>query len=408
MTYEQAMAKLKKFGQEQLLRYYEELDGEQQERLLKQIEKTDLDIVRYVNDRSDLPARGVISPLGAMEIPEIREKEDHFRHLGIEALRTGKVAAVLLAGGMGTRLGSEDPKCMYDIGITRPVYIMQRLIENMMDVVKETGVFFPLYVMTSEKNHEATVRFMQEHCSFGYQEDRITYFMQDMAPAADRTGKVYLEAKDRIATSPNGNGGWFHSLAGAGLIDQLHRQGVEWINVFSVDNVLQRIADPVFIGATLESGAAAGAKVVKKVSPDERVGAICLEDGRPSIVEYYDMTPALKAAVNEKGEPAYNFGVTLNYLFREKDLEELIDAKIPLHIVEKKIPYLDEAGEPVKPEEPNGFKFELLVLDLIHEMKGCLPFEVIREKEFAPIKNKEGADSPDSARELCRLNGIEL
>ena len=135
---------------------------------------------------------------------------------------------------------------------------------------------------------------------------------------------------------------------------------------------------------------------------------MCLEDGKPSIVEYYDMTEELMAAKDENGEPAYNFGVILNYLFREKDLEEIVAKKLPLHIVEKKIPYLDEAGELVKPEAPNGYKFEQLVLDMIHELDSCLPYEVVRNKEFAPIKNKTGVDSVESARELCKENGIEL
>ncbi|MDE7247407.1 MAG: UDPGP type 1 family protein, partial [Lachnospiraceae bacterium] len=133
-----------------------------------------------------------------------------------------------------------------------------------------------------------------------------------------------------------------------------------------------------------------------------------LEDGRPSIVEYYDMTPELMEAKNEKGDPAYHFGVILNYLFRVKDLEEIVARKLPLHIVEKKIPYLDEKGELVKPEEPNGYKFEQLVLDMIHELDSCLPYEVVRNKEFAPIKNKTGIDSVESARALCQENGIAL
>ena len=138
------------------------------------------------------------------------------------------------------------------------------------------------------------------------------------------------------------------------------------------------------------------------------MGAICLEDGRPSIVEYYEMTEELMNATDEKGEPAYNFGVILNYLFRVKDLEEIVARKLPLHIVEKKIPYLDDNGMAVKPETPNGYKFEQLVLDMIHELDSCLPYEVVRNREFAPIKNKTGIDSVESARELCRENGIEL
>ena len=170
----------------------------------------------------------------------------------------------------------------------------------------------------------------------------------------------------------------------------------------------QRIADPVFVGATIEKECAVGAKVVRKNAPDEKVGVMCLEDGKPSIVEYYELTEELMEAKDEKGDPAYNFGVILNYLFRVDALEKLLDGSLPLHIVEKKIPYLDADGNLVKPEQPNGYKFESLVLDMIHQMDSCLPFEVVRNREFAPIKNKTGVDSVESARELLKENGVEL
>ena len=408
-TYEQALEKLQKYGQEHALRHYDELNEEEKRALLDQIDGLDFSMIHYVHDRDELPARGEISPLGAMEIPEIEEKKEHFLQIGIDAVKHTKVGAVLLAGGMGTRLGSDNPKCMYDIGITKHVYIMQRLIENLMDVVNAAeGVYVPLFIMTSDKNHDATVGFMKEHNYFGYDPERIWFFKQEMAPATDYDGKVYLEEKDRIASSPNGNGGWFISMDRAGLLDVVHELGIEWLNCFAVDNVLQRMADPVFVGATIDSGCAAGAKVVRKAAPDEKVGALCLEDGKPSIIEYYDMTPELMNAKNEKGDPAYNFGVILNYLFRVKDLEKIMNESFPLHIVEKKIPYMNEQGEYVKPEAPNGYKFESLVLDMIHQLDSCLSFEVERWKEFAPIKNKTGVDSVESAQELCRQNGIEL
>ena len=150
--------------------------------------------------------------------------------------------------------------------------------------------------------------------------------------------------------------------------------GVEWLNIFAVDNVLQRIADPVFVGAVLENQCVAGSKVVKKVTSDEKVGVMCLEDGRPSIVEYYELTEEMRDAKDAAGDPAYNFGVILNYLFRISELEKIREKNLPLHVVEKKIPYLDEQGKKVKPEAPNGYKFEQLVLDMIHEMENCLPF----------------------------------
>ena len=407
-TLEQAKEKLEKYGQAHALKFYDELDEAGKAALLSQIEALDLSMIHYVHDRDQLAPKGAITPIGAMELPEIREKEESFKATGIEALKAGKVAAVLLAGGMGTRLGSDNPKCMYNIGLTKDVYIMQRLIENLQDVNNASGAVVPLFIMTSDKNNEATVNFMKEHENFGYPADKIFFFIQEMAPATDYDGKVYMEAKDKIASSPNGNGGWFISLEKAGLVEKMDELGVEWLNCFAVDNVLQRIADPVFVGATIQSGAACGAKCIRKAAPDEKVGVMCLEDGRPSIVEYYELTDELMNAKNEKGDPAYNFGVILNYLFRVSDLKKMGGENAVLHIVEKKIPYINDAGELIKPEAPNGYKFETLVLDMIHALDSCLPYEVVREKEFAPIKNKTGVDSVESARELCRLNGIEL
>ena len=217
-----------------------------------------------------------------------------------------------------------------------------------------------------------------------------------------------MEAPGVVAMSPNGNGGWFSSMKRWGVLDKVKEAGIEYLNVFAVDNVLQRIADPVFVGAVVEKNAAVGSKVVKKVAPDEKVGVMCLEDGRPSIIEYYELTDELMNTLDEKGERVYNFGVILNYLFRVTDLYEIVDRKLPLHVVEKKIPYMDEQGNRIKPEEPNGYKFENLVLDMIHMEDSCLPFEVVRNYEFAPIKNKTGVDSVDSARKLLQQNGVEL
>nr|WP_289284890.1 UTP--glucose-1-phosphate uridylyltransferase [Parablautia intestinalis] len=408
MDYAKALEKLAAAGQEHAMQYYEELSKEQKALLLGQIEATDFTVLSSLKERKEENVRGDIKPLAAMQLGQIKEKEKEFRALGLNAIREGKVGAVLLAGGMGTRLGSDDPKGMYNIGLTKEVYIFQRLIENLLDVVKEAGAWVPLYVMTSDKNHENTVRFLKERDYFGYNSEYVTFFMQEMAPACDHQGKVYMEEKWKISTSPNGNGGWYSSMHKWGVSQKAMADGVEWLNVFAVDNVLQRIADPCFVGAVLSGECASGAKVVRKCAPDEKIGVICLEDGKPSIVEYYELTDELMNAKDENGDPAYYFGVILNYLFRVGDLEKIRERKLPLHIVEKKIPYLNEKGEKVKPDAPNGYKFEQLVLDMIHELDGCLPFEVVREKEFAPIKNATGIDSVESARELCKKNGIEL
>lgn len=408
MNYDQAFEKLASSGQEHVLKYYEELTAQQKELLLAQIEETDFSVLSSLKSRNNKGCKGKIEPLAAMQLPQIQEHESEFRKIGLEAIRQGKVGAVLLAGGMGTRLGSDDPKGMYDIGLTKEVYIFQRLIENLMDVVREAEAWVPLYVMTSDKNHEATVRFLKEHDYFGYREEYVTFFIQEMSPACDYQGKVYMEEKWKISTSPNGNGGWYSSMYKWGVAQKAMSDGVEWMNVFAVDNVLQRIADPCFVGAVIANQRAAGAKVVKKCAPDEKIGVICSEDGRPYIVEYYELTEELMNAKDENGDPAYYFGVILNYLFRAADLEKVCEENMPIHIVEKKIPYLDEKGQKVSPQSPNGYKFEQLALDMIHELDSCLPFEVSRNREFAPIKNATGIDSVESARALCRENGIEL
>ncbi len=408
MTLEQAKAKVKEYGQEHVLKYYDELNAQEQATLLAQIEATDMSILSMSQNPDATPKKGVISPLAAMELTEIEANRESFTATGIQAIREGKIGAVLLAGGMGTRLGSDNPKGMYNVGINRDLYIFQCLINNLMDVVRQADAWIHLFVMTSDKNHEATVAFLKEHDYFGYRSEYIHFFMQEMAAATDYDGKIYMESKYQMSTSPNGNGGWFVSMKNNGLLDLIHEAGIEWLNVFAVDNVLQRIADPCFIGATIQKNCEVGSKVVRKAAPDEKVGVMCLEDGKPSIVEYYELTEEMMNAKDEKGDPAYNFGVILNYLFKEDSLERMMATSMPLHIVEKKIPYIDENAQLIKPEEPNGYKYEGLVLDMIHQLASCLPFEVVRNREFAPIKNKTGVDSVESARALLKENGVEL
>ncbi|MCR4590723.1 MAG: UDPGP type 1 family protein [Lachnospiraceae bacterium] len=408
MTKEAALEKLKPIGQEHVLKYFDELDADRQEKLLNQIDETDFSVLSHIGDVEKGLERGVFSPLPVMQRSEILSREKEFHDAGCKAIKEGKTAALLLAGGMGTRLGSDNPKGMYDIGINKPVYIFQRIIENLLDVVHETDTWIHLYIMTSEVNHEATVNFLKEKNFFGYREDRVTFFKQSMAPACDYNGKLYMEDKGKLFTSPNGNGGWYSSMARVGLDKELVKEGIEWIDLFAVDNILQRICDPCFVGATVLSNSSVGAKVVKKAASDEKIGVMCLEDGRPSIVEYYDLSQEMMDAKDDKGEPAYNFGVILNYLFHVPELNKVSEDRMPLHVVEKKISYMDDNGNTVKPEKPNGYKFEQLVLDMIHQLDTCLPYEVIREHEFAPIKNATGIDSVESARELALKDGIEL
>ena len=405
MNKEQIVKKLEQYDQMQLLRFFDELTEEEQEGLFAEIDQIDFDMINIHNQTEN---KGTIAPIDAMTLSEIEAQKDEIRETGLRAIREGEAAAVLLAGGQGTRLGIDGPKGTLNVGQTRELYIFQCLVETLLKVKEEAGAWIPLLIMTSDKNDAATRAFFEEHDYFGYNKDYVFFFVQEMAPSTDYDGKVYLEEKNHISLSPNGNGGWFVSLKKAGLLKKIKEMGVEWLNVFAVDNVLQKMCDPLFLGATMQSGAPIGAKVVRKNAPDEKVGVMCLRDGHPSIVEYYDLTEDMMSEKNKDGELAYNFGVILNYLFHINALEETAGKNLPLHIVSKKIPHIDENGNYLKPEEPNGYKFETLVLDMIQMMDGCLVFEVDRSKEFAPIKNMHGVDSLDSAREMLIANGVEL
>ncbi|MCF2640960.1 MAG: UDPGP type 1 family protein [Lachnospiraceae bacterium] len=386
----------------------EQLPEKEKAVLQKKLDAIDFSVLKEIERRATVTERGVFAPLEAVEVDEIEKRADEFKEIGLKTLRDGKVGLVLLAGGQGTRLGFDQPKGTVNIGLTKEIYIFECLMNNLMQVVKEVGVFIPLYIMTSISNKKETVDFFEEHQYFGYDKSYIKFFIQEMVPTVDFEGRVLMASNTELAMAPNGNGGWFSSMVLDGMLEDVHKRGIEWINVFAVDNVLQKMADPMFIGATIASGCESGAKVVRKAAPDEKVGVLCTEDGKPSIAEYYEMTEEMATARKENGDLKYGFGVILNYLFREDKLEQIANRHMPIHVVEKKIPYMDEDGKKIKPEKPNGYKFETLVLDMVHMMADCLPYEVIREKEFAPIKNLHGVDSIDTARELLIQNGVEL
>ncbi|MDD6995273.1 MAG: UTP--glucose-1-phosphate uridylyltransferase [Clostridia bacterium] len=405
----QAELLLKKYGQEQLLAYRGELNGEERRRLYEAIEKLDFSVLENLKRPRETSGAGEdIAPLPGVSAEEIEKKAEEYAKIGNAALKAGKVAGLLLAGGQGTRLGADGPKGAFNIGVTRRLSIFECQMQNIFGQLKESGARPYLFVMTSEKNDAETRMFWQENEYFSYPRERIRFFVQSAAPCVDFNGKILLEEKDKPATSPNGNGGWFSSLKSSGLYEELRRSGAEWLNVYAVDNVLQRPFDPVFIGATIKNGVNCGAKAVRKSDPAEKVGVLCTKNGMPAVIEYYELSKEAANARGKDGELLYSYGVILNYLFSLKRLEETENEKIPVHIVKKKIPCLDKNGVKCEPKEENGLKFETLAVDLISLMGSVLPYEVRREKEFAPVKNAEGTDSVQTARAALRNLGVTL
>lgn len=404
MNFERTKIFLEYRGQAHLLDYYDELSEAERKLLLEDIENTNFSIVKNLHTQTK--KRGKLSPVTAATVHDIMRRKANFETVGLNLLSEGKVAAVVLAGGQGSRLGFNKPKGMFNIGETRELSIFEQQMANIREVTSRTGRHFLLFVMTSVENHAETIKFFEDHNCFGYPRDRVKFFKQDVAPTCDFEGKIFLKEKHRVSLAPNGNGGWYSSLVNSGLARTLERENIEWLNVYSVDNVLQKICDPAFIGATVLSGFRCGAKVVKKVCAEEKVGVLCLEKGKPAIVEYYEMPEELKNK-KKKGELVYRYGVTLNYLFNVHDLNLTLSGKLPYHLASKAIPHI-ENGVRVTPDEPCGYKFETLVVDMVSHMGSCLAYEVERDKEFAPVKNATGVDSVESARELLKKNGVIL
>lgn len=391
--------------QEHILKHLNTIPLEKQVQMLAQLNTLDYSILHSIDEDS---SRGIFSPLHATTVSEIATNTNHYTDLGLQAIRAGKVGSVLLAGGQGSRLGFDHPKGMFNVGVNRELYIFECLINNLLAVTRQADAWVPLFIMTSVDNHDETKAFFEEHDYFGYSKDNVWFFQQEQLPTIDTAGKLMLSDVGKVSTAPNGNGGWYVSMDKTGMLKIVQNAGIEWLNVFGVDNVLQRIADPCFIGAVIDSGKVSGAKVVAKADPNERVGVLCLEDGKPSIVEYYEMTDEMIHQRKADGTLSYNYGVILNYLFRVDKLNKTLSVKLPLHKAFKKIKYLDADGRIVKPEAPNAYKFETLALDMVKLQDNCMAYEVERIKEFAPVKNKEGTDSVDTARELLRMNGVEL
>ena len=399
---------LRNYHQEHLMEYYRQLDKHGKEKLERQVLAFDWSLLKSLEEQPKVHSRDRFAPISVLTAEEIGKNGHTYEIMGIDAIKLGKVGAVLLAGGQGSRLGFNGPKGTLNIGKTKDVFVFELLLQELTRIAEEAGAFIHLYVMTSDSNYDQTVAFFREKGCFGYPKDHIHFFVQENLPAVDLSGRLLMSAIDSLALSPNGNGGWFLSLVKNGLLQHVHECGIQWLNVFAVDNVLQKIADPKFIGAVIAAGADCGAKVIRKTGPEEKVGVLCLEDGRPSIVEYYDLGKDMAELRNDDGELTYGHGVTLNYLFRVEALEKVDMRRMPVHLAKKKIPYVTADGKGMTPQGENGYKFEYLVLDLIKLMKDCLPYEVIREKEFAPIKNRTGVDSVETAQALLEKNGICL
>jgi UDP-N-acetylglucosamine pyrophosphorylase len=327
----------------------------------------------------------------------LTNQEEYFNK-GLNIIRDKKVAVVLMAGGQGTRLGHNGPKGTFDIGLPSGKSLFQIQTERLIRLKEMTGATIKWYIMTSEDNDYETRTFFEKYNYFGYDQSSVIFFKQDRLPLILEDGQIALKNKTEINLAANGNGGVFTSLKSNGIIEEMKNDGVQYIYLYGVDNAIARVADPTLIALAEESQNDIVSKAVEKILPEERVGLMCYKNGKPSIVEYSELDDEMRFSKKEDGKLLYNAANILQHVFTIDFLEKCSVLQIPYHKAYKKVSYYtDKLNEP---SEPNGFKFELFMFDVFTYANDMSVLLVEREKEFTPVKNATGNDSPESARRM--------
>ncbi len=426
MPLDRTRARLASLNQSHLLNYFEQLNAAEQSSLLAQIDSLDLEqlpdlIQRYVLTKPTLhlptshtlptkfkPARCVPNdPTDAAHAGERKWNKQDAVARGEDLIRRGKVAAFVVAGGQGSRLGFEGPKGCYPAGSVTNKPLFQMFAEQVLATQRYYKTIVPWYVMTSPLNHDATTSFFRQNNNWGLSPEHVRFFQQGVAPSIDmKTGKVLLSAKHEVATNPDGHGGCVRALDVSGSLADMQRRGIEQLCYFQVDNPLVRVIDPVFLGLHVGLGSSGemSSKMVAKASPDEKVGVFVLADGKTEVLEYSDMPVDLQTARDARGNLLYNAGSIAIHIISVEFLNRLAkDPRfaLPWHRAEKKIPCIDLAtGQLTSPQSNNGVKLEKFIFDALALCKQSLIYETLREEEFAPIKNATGTDSVVTSKDL--------
>jgi UDP-N-acetylglucosamine/UDP-N-acetylgalactosamine diphosphorylase len=398
-------------GQGQVFAFYDQLDTAAQERLLSEASEVDLAEVEHLN--RTLLTKGAaalnfegLTPAPYESLPENGGSGAEWaraKGAGEAALRAGRVAAFVVAGGQGTRLGYNGPKGTYPVTPLKQKTLFQVFAEKIRAAGLRYGKPIHWFVMTSHANHEATEAFFQEKNYFGLDRARVHCFRQGRMPAVDFNGKILLESKGSIAMSPDGHGGSLRALERSGALDLMKRENIDTLSYFQVDNPLIRVIDPAFIGFHVLRGSEMSSKMVPKAYPEEKVGHFCIQNGKLVVVEYSDLPMTYQRETDASGKLRYLAGsIAIHALDREFIRRMAAGGEgtaLPFHRADKKIPTIDAAGNAVKPEKANGVKFEMFVFDALPHARNPVVIETRRADDFSPVKNAEGIDSPKSSRE---------
>ena len=410
--YQAAVEYLKKYNQEKILKNYERMSEEDKKKLLDEILTIDLEQINELYEKTQKEitfANDKIEPIDYVDKSALSEEEyKKYEKLGVDAIKAGKYAVVTMAGGQGTRLGHNGPKGTFKLGLEDDKSIFEILIDGLKESNEKYGIVIPWYIMTSRENNDQTENFFKENNYFGYDKSYITFFKQGELPMCGEDGKIIIDENNNIKEAADGHGGIFESMRRNGIIFDMEARGIEWAFIGPVDNVLVKMVDPILLGVVLDKKVSAGGKSVVKAYSKEKVGVFCKRNGKPGVVEYTEITEDLAEATNEKGELVFAESHINCNLFSVKAIEEISKKKLPYHSAHKKAKYIDENGNLIIPEKPNAYKFESFIFDAFDMLDGMAILRVKREEEFAPVKNAEGNDSPETARKLYKdFHGIK-
>jgi UDP-N-acetylglucosamine/UDP-N-acetylgalactosamine diphosphorylase len=392
--------RLREHRQEHVLRWWDELGPGERRELLDQLLGLNLGELQQLHARAgeSYPAPSAEHIKPAPVLPARSPRDAELRARGEEALRRGQVAVMVVAGGQGTRLGFDQPKGLYPVGPVSKKSLFQVHAEKVLALRRRYGGTIPFLVMTSPATHDHTEQFFAENRWFGLPAGEVFFFCQGTMPALEvGTGRLLLEKKHRLFLSPDGHGGSLTALADSGLLDRLRQRGVRSLYYFQVDNPLVKVAEPLFVGQHLQQRSEVSSKVISKRDATEKIGHFVLLDGRCSMIEYSDLPPELARQTDEQGRLRLNAGNPAIHVFDLDFLARVTKAKsIPFHVARKKVPHVDEGGKAVDPDRENALKFERFIFDVLPLAERWLLVETDRRDEFAPLKNREGVDSPET------------
>ncbi len=386
---------LKKAHQNHLFNFYDDLNKDEQRHLLNQLKRIDFKLLNHLyKNISKKEAKYLISPMDS-----IKATKEHF-NLGVEALKRGEYAVVTMAGGQGTRLGFEGPKGTYKLGYKINKSLFEIQVDKLKEIFKKYHKYLNWYIMTSNDNYKATLNFFIKHHYFGYPKEYVSFFIQDELPMLDLNGKIIMDSKFNIKMGANGSGGVFSSLKNSGLLAKMKKSNLKWVFIGGIDNILLPTDNPDLIGFAIKENCLAVSKIVKKLYPKEKVGLFVKKDNQPAVIEYIEMSEEMNNLKDDQGNLVYGDAHILCNLFNIKLLEKVANKKLKYMAALKKASYINDKGLLIEPIKENAYKFETFIFDAFsYTDKVGLLIEK-RERIFAPIKNKKGEDSPQTASKL--------